>query len=172
MFNPDHRATINAQRQKGSLLSASEGHEEGIQFLDAIGCETPPRLIVEPIEDHGGELEPLALMDSHERNLTKAFELIQRIRPSVSAFQAFPKKQHKAIPDAIEVRLAPIGRKCSAQDVCPNEVEGCLRGLGCRIRYGIKRPQRPPNFADKSLKTQLPALRSRLIGKIDCFKKL
>jgi hypothetical protein len=139
VFNPDHGlAATNAQGEEGPLLSASESHEERIQLLHAIGCETPPRLVVEPIEDHGVELEALALMNRHERNLTKTLELVQGIRPSGCMLETFPEKQHKPIPDAIEVRLALIRRKCAAQDLYPNEVEGRLCGLGCRIRYGLK----------------------------------
>ena len=83
VFNPDQwLAAINAQRKEGPLLSAGEGHEEGVQLLHAIGRETPPRLIVEPIKNHGVELKALAFMDRHEGDLTKALELIQGIRPS------------------------------------------------------------------------------------------
>ena len=54
----------------------------------------------------------------------------------------------------------------------PNEVEGCLRGLVCSARHGIKALHRLPNVADEFLKTQLQTLQSHLIAEIDRLKKL
>jgi hypothetical protein len=68
--------------------------------------------------------------------------------------------------------LTLIGRKCSAQDLSPNEVEVRTRGFGCRVWYGFKAPHCPSNLADKHLKALLQALQPCLIGGIDRFEEL
>ena len=75
--------------EERALLRPCKCDKERIQFLWPVWQQAPPGSVVQPVEDHSVKLEPLALVNGHQSDLTQPLEPVEHLGPGATRQRAF-----------------------------------------------------------------------------------